>query len=213
VSSATLLVATRSAHKLREIREILSDPRFHIVDLDDIGIAESAAEDDLECFDSFEANALAKARHFQRLSGIPTLADDSGLAVDALDGEPGVRSKRFADAAGLSGSARDAANNRLLLQRLAGVPPGRRTARYVCVAALALDDSEQRFRGECEGSIALQPRGSSGFGYDPIFLVAPDGPTMAELGRDEKNAISHRSRALRAAEPAVRRALDRFCAR
>jgi XTP/dITP diphosphohydrolase len=213
MSDPTLLVATRSAHKLREIREILGDPRCRIVDLDDIGIPETAEEDALECFQTFEENALAKARHFQRLSGAPTLADDSGLVVDVLDGQPGVRSKRFSPDSGLSGAARDGANNELLLRKLATVPDGERSARYVCVVALATEDGEHCFRGECEGSIALQPRGTAGFGYDPLFVVPGDGRTMAELDAAEKNAISHRSRALRAAEPVVRQVLDRFCTR
>ncbi|MBD0319326.1 MAG: non-canonical purine NTP pyrophosphatase, partial [Gemmatimonadetes bacterium] len=135
----SLLVATRNPGKVREIREILAHyPELEIAGLD--GIEETADEDALEVFGTFEENALAKARYFARLTGRLTLADDSGICVDALGGAPGVRSRRFAPGPDLRGTAQDQANNTFLLQQLAGMPETGRTARYVCAAALAGDD-------------------------------------------------------------------------
>lgn len=201
-----LLVATRSAHKMREIRRILADvPSLTVLDLDEAGIPEDPVEDDLEVFDTFEENALAKARHFFGLAGIPTVADDSGISVDALDGRPGVRSKRFAPDAGLEGQERDDANNRYLVQSLASVPPADRTARYVCVAALVVDGEEPVFcRGEAPGLVLDVPRGQGGFGYDPYMLDPELGRTFAELDPDEKNARSHRGAAFRALAEVLR---------
>jgi XTP/dITP diphosphohydrolase len=198
-----ILVATRSAHKLREIREIFSTgPGVDLLDLQDAGIAYAPEEEEIEAFDTFEENALAKARYFAALSGLPVLADDSGLCVDALGGEPGVRSKRFAGLAAEGDS--DRANNLHLLQRLEGVSSERRGAHYRCVLALVQPDGTERlFDGRCEGLILSRPRGDGGFGYDPLFLVPEDGRTFAEMSADEKNAISHRSRALRAAARAL----------
>jgi XTP/dITP diphosphohydrolase len=195
-----LLVATRSAHKMREIRQILADvPGLTVLDLDEAGIPEDPAEDDLEVHDTFEENALAKARHFFGLAGIPTVADDSGISVDALGGAPGVRSKRFASDRGLEGQARDDANNRHLVATLAGVPPERRTARYVCVAALVTGEGDPVFcRGEAAGVILDEPRGAGGFGYDPHVLDPELGRTFSEMTPAEKNARSHRGAAFRA---------------
>lgn len=193
-----LLVATRSAGKMREIRRILADVEgLRVLDLDEAGIAESPEEEDLEPFDTFEENARSKARYFHAKSGLPTVADDSGIAVDALDGAPGVRSKRFARA-GLDGTAQDQANNRLLVERLQHVPAAERTARYVCVAVF-MDGSGREIltRGEAEGRILDEPRGAGGFGYDPHVLVPELGRTFAELTPDEKNARSHRGAAFR----------------
>lgn len=193
-----LLVATRSAGKMREIRRILGDVEgLRILDLDDAGIAPSPAEDDLEPFETFEENARSKARYFFEKSGIPTVADDSGIVVDALEGAPGVRSKRFAPTAP-DGEARDEANNRYLVERLQTVPAAERTARYVCVAVL-VDGSEREAlaRGEAEGVVVDEPRGSGGFGYDPHVLIPELGRTFAELSPDEKNARSHRGVAFR----------------
>jgi len=201
-----LLVATRSAHKMGEIREILAEvPGLTVLDLDEAGIPEDSAEDDLEAYDTFEENALAKARHFFGLAGIPTVADDSGIAVDALGGAPGVRSKRFAPERGLDGQARDDANNRHLVEKLADVPPAERTARYVCVAALVEDGAEPVFcRGEAPGVILDAPRGSGGFGYDPYVLDTELGRTFAEMSPSEKNARSHRGAAFRALADVLR---------
>lgn len=196
-----LLVATRSAHKLLEIRRILAAVSgLRVVDLNEAGLPPSPEEDDIEAFDTFEENALAKARHFYALSGLPTVADDSGLAVDALDGAPGVRSKRFApDTEGLDAAQVDRANNEHLLERLGDLPLADRTARFVCVAAL-VDGSgrEHIFRGEAPGLILGRPRGWEGFGYDPLFLDRELGRSFGELTRAEKQARSHRGRAFRA---------------
>lgn len=181
-----LLIATRNAHKLAEIRTILDLPDVEIVGADEIaGLPE--VEEDAE---TFEGNALKKARTLRDASGLWTLADDSGLEVDALNGAPGVYSARYA------GEPTDsAANNRKLLAALAGRTD--RTARFRCVIALAAPDGrEWTVVGRCEGRIALAPSGAEGFGYDPLFV--PEGHTIsfAEMSSAEKNAISHRGRAL-----------------
>ncbi len=195
-----LLVATRSPHKLREIRRILADvPGLELVGPDDAGIAPDPVEETLEPFHTFEANAASKARYFQRLGGLPAVADDSGLAVDALDGAPGVRSKRFApgDAEGLE---RDLANNAHLLRVLDGTPDAARTARYVCCVALVPETGADAvvFRGEAEGVILTEGRGEGGFGYDPLFFDPELGRTFAEIDAEAKNARSHRGKAFRA---------------
>lgn len=194
-----LLLATRSAHKAREIRRILSDvPELELTTLDELGIPETPEEDALEVFETFEENALAKARYFKKRSGLPTLADDSGLEVDALGGAPGVRTKRFAPDRGLEGQARDDENNRFLLEQLQGVPEAARTARYVCVAVLSDSSGDRAFRGEAPGRILGEYRGTGGFGYDPLFFDPELGSTFAEIPGDRKNARSHRGKAFRA---------------
>ena len=183
---------------MREIRRILGEVAgLRILDLDEAGIAPSPEEDDLEPFETFEENARSKARYFFEKSGLTTVADDSGIVVDALDGAPGVRSKRFAPAR-LEGEAQDPANNRHLVERLRDVPVAERTARYVCVAVLVdASGRELLARGEAEGVIVDEPRGTGGFGYDPHVLVPELGRTFAELSPDEKNARSHRGAAFR----------------
>lgn len=200
-----LLVATRSSHKMAEIREILSDvPGLELLALDDFELPPDPPEDELEPYDSFEANARSKAEHFFALTGIPTVADDSGIEVDALGGAPGVRSKRFAPERDLEGVARDRANNRHLLASLGHVPPAERTARYVCVAALVVRPGECfTFRGEAPGVVIDRPRGGGGFGYDPHMLDPELGLTYAEMSPAEKNARSHRGRAFRALRDAL----------
>ncbi len=195
-----LLLATRSAHKVREVRRILREwPGIDLVDLDAAGIASDPAENGLEPFDTFEENALSKARYFHERSDLPTVADDSGLEVVALGGAPGVRTKRFApDGEGLSGHELDLANNRHLLRRLDDRLLGERKAQYVCVAALVTEEGEWGFRGEAEGLILGRPQGRGGFGYDPIFFDPLLGKTFAELTDDEKNDRSHRGAAFRA---------------
>jgi len=194
-----VLVATRSAHKLQEIGEILGSLEdLELLGLDDAGIAPSPAEADLEPFETFLENAASKARYFRGLSGLPTIADDSGLEVEVLEGAPGVRSKRFAPDQGLEGLARDQANNRHLVERLRGVPPERRQARYVCEAVLLDDDGERSFRGEAPGFILETEQGDGGFGYDPLFYDPDVSTTFACLDRDGKNARSHRGKAFRA---------------
>jgi len=186
-------------HKLRELRELLDLRHTDLVSLDDLGIADDPIEDGA----TFEANAAIKARFGARHSGLPTLADDSGIEVDALDRGPGVRTRRFAGE-----HASDAQNNAKLLDVLRGQPPEARGARYVCVLALARPElagargglSPIVTRGTCRGRIATQPRGSGGFGYDPIFEPAaepPGGRTFGLWSPDEKHAISHRARAAR----------------
>ncbi|HEY0015308.1 MAG TPA: RdgB/HAM1 family non-canonical purine NTP pyrophosphatase [Longimicrobium sp.] len=195
-----LVVATRNPGKVREIREILADaPNWEVVGLDDLGIPESPEEDDVEAYETFEENALAKARWFAAKTGALALADDSGLCVDALDGRPGVRSRRFAPVDEARGERQDEANNRHLLALLAGVPDERRTARYVCAAAAAWPDGRELVRtGTCEGVILPAPRGTGGFGYDPLFYIEDEGQTFGELPAERKNARSHRGRAVRA---------------
>lgn len=141
---------------------------------------------------TFEENALLKARAACAVTGLPAMGEDSGLAVDALDGEPGIRSARW-----VPGSDTDRMH--ALLRRMEGIPAERRSGRYVsCIAIVTPDGREQVVRGELEGRIGLEPRGSGGFGYDPIFVLA-DGRTTAEITMDEKNRISHRYRALQQA--------------
>jgi XTP/dITP diphosphohydrolase len=191
-----LLVATRSAHKLAEIRRIL--PSVRLDSLRDAGVAPAPEEDALEAEATFLGNALAKARYFARRTGRVVLADDSGLCVNALGGRPGVRTKRLAVDEGEVGTPEDEANNRVLLRLLEGVPPSDRGARYVCAAALVDPDGTVRAAvGTCRGVIGEGPRGRRGFGYDPVFRL-PDGRAMAELDDAAKDAVSHRGRAFRA---------------
>ncbi len=205
-----LLAATRSADKLREIRQILAPyAALQVVDLHAAGIPESPDEDDVEAFDSFEENALAKARYFAARTPLPVLADDSGLCVDALGGAPGVRSKRFSGRTDLRGAELDRANNSLLLDRLRGVPDDDRTGRYVCAAALVLPGGAERVTiGTCEGVILTEPRGSGGFGYDPLFFLPEAGSTFGELSPGDKDRLSHRGGAVRAAGQWLARGLD-----
>jgi XTP/dITP diphosphohydrolase len=203
VTERRLLVATRSEHKLRELRDLLALDHAELVSLEELGIEGDPVEDGA----TFETNAAIKARFGLRASGLPALADDSGIEVDALDGGPGVRTRRYAGEA-----ATDAENNAKLLDALRGLPPERRGARYVCVLALALPDVAGprggvrviTARGTCRGRIAAGPRGSGGFGYDPIFEPAtepPGGRTLGLWTPAEKAQISHRARAARRMAP------------
>jgi XTP/dITP diphosphohydrolase len=207
-----VVVATRSAHKLRELRELLG-PRvsdaLELVSLAELGVADEIDETGA----TFEANARLKARAYARLTGLPTLADDSGLEVDALAGGPGVRTKRYA-----GDRATDADNNEKLLAALDGLPPARRGARYVCVLVLAMPDVAGPrgglrlivARGTCRGRIASSARGTGGFGYDPIFEPAgeaPGGRTLGLYSAAEKHAISHRAAAARRIAPRLREAI------
>ena len=199
-----LLVATRSGGKQQEFRSLLCAPGLEIVFPDDIGIPESPDEDRLEVHSSFEQNARAKATWFCTRSGLPTLADDSGLEVDALNGAPGVYSKRYS---GVSGSEPDvtAANNAHLLAALRDIPPSGRTARYRCVLVLIRPDGrEQVADGTTEGRITESPVGQNGFGYDPIFFSNELGMTFGEATADPKHAVSHRARAVRVMSGIVR---------
>ena len=198
-----VLVATRNAGKLRELLPLFAAAGLAPRTLDEAGIAEEPGEDALEVAETFEGNALAKARHFHRRSGIATIADDSGLAVDALGGAPGVRSRRWSGRSDLHGPALDAANNALLLERLSGV--GDRRARFVCAAAWVDGEREVVRRGECTGRIAHAPAaGPHGFGYDPLFVSDELGATFAEVDREAKSRVSHRARAFGALLAALR---------
>jgi XTP/dITP diphosphohydrolase len=220
--SRRLLVATRSRHKLEELRALLRLEHAVLVDLDDVGITDEAVED----AGTFRGNAAIKARIYGALSGMPTLADDSGLEVDALGGGPGVRTRRYAGE-----TATDAENNAKLLRELRGVPPDRRGARYRCALAFldapasaaaasaapapasaapaATASASGRTRtprlvirtGTFEGRIADGLRGTGGFGYDPLFEPAAEpvgGRTVGQMTAEEKNRVSHRARAGRA---------------
>ena len=195
-----LLLATRSAHKVQEIRTILSGiPRLTVLDLDDIGLEWRDEEEALEPFDTFEENARSKAEYFHTRTGLPTVADDSGLEVDALGGAPGVRSKRFAPVEGLTGHKLDQENNNYLVERLGALELEKRTGQYVCVAALLGFASQMIVtRGEARGLILTEPRGDAGFGYDPYFFEPDLDMTFAELHPDQKNELSHRGKAFRA---------------
>lgn len=202
VAAPQVLVATRNRDKLEEIRAILPD--LALVSLDDLALSTSEEEEAVEAFSTFRENALAKARYWARRTGLVALADDSGIVVPALDGLPGVRSKRFAQDAGavgpeVSGQALDDANNRLLLERLRDAPEDRRRAYYVCAAArVEPGGAETVALGTWAGTIARAPAGEGGFGYDPLFVVPGVGCTAAQLPPGEKERRSHRARALRA---------------
>jgi XTP/dITP diphosphohydrolase len=182
-----LLLATSNLGKIREYRFLLDGLGCQIVTLAEQGIVKVVTESG----NSYEQNARLKAIAYARLSQLPTLADDSGLEVDALDGEPGVQSARFAGEA-----ATDAERVSLLLAKLNGIPWERRTARFKCVIAIASPEGKSELcYGECQGMIALEAKGKNGFGYDPIFYLPELGKTMAELPLEIKNQISHRARA------------------
>lgn len=191
-----IVLATRSAGKLRELREIFRGSGFTVKDLVEAGVALSAEEDELESAGTFEENAAAKARFFHARLGRPVVADDSGLEVFALGGRPGVRSKRWSERPGLEGLALDAANNARLVAELSGKRD--RGARYVCVAWYVDDRGELGRRGEAEGTIVMEPRGTGGFGYDPFFLSSELGVTFGEAASEAKERVSHRGRAFRA---------------
>ncbi len=189
-----LVLATRNEHKVRELAAILADTLGEL-GLELVGVSDFPdVPDVVESGVTFEENALLKARFVAERTGLPALADDSGLAVDVLGGAPGVFSARWA---GRHGD--DRANLELLLAQLADVPGEQRGAAFVCAAALALPDGTVAVRlGRFPGTLAEAPRGSNGFGYDPILIVAGDTRTAAELDPAEKNAISHRGEAFRA---------------
>lgn len=200
-----VILASRSADKAREIGEILAPAlRSSLVTLDAAGIDRSRDEDDIEAFDTFLANAHAKADYFLRISGGATIADDSGISVDALRGAPGVHSRRFAWSPGLDGLELDRANNDRLLHELRDVPDQQRTAHYTCAAVLHLPDG-RRFSavGTCSGRILHEPRGVGGFGYDPLFFVPELGLSFGETTTAQKHAMSHRARAFRALAGAI----------
>jgi XTP/dITP diphosphohydrolase len=196
-----LLVATTNPHKLKEYREMLSDLgditwlSLRDVGLEGMDVAETGA--------TFEENARLKAVAYAQASGLLTLADDSGLVVEALGGAPGVYSARY----GAPEATTDVERYRLLLKNLTGVEPPDRAARFECAVAIATPDGQVEIAsGQVAGQVGFEPRGSNGFGYDPVFVL-PDRRTLAELPSAEKNRISHRARALQAALPLIRRRL------
>jgi XTP/dITP diphosphohydrolase len=188
-------------HKLRELRELLALQHAELLSLDDFGIEDDPVEDG----ETFDTNARIKARFAATATGLPALADDSGIEVEALGGRPGVRTRRYAGE-----RATDEQNNAKLLAALDGLPPERRGARYVCVLAFARFSPGNgaptivTARGTCRGRIAAAPKGTGGFGYDPIFepeTEPPGGRTLGEWSAADKNEISHRARAARRMAP------------
>jgi XTP/dITP diphosphohydrolase len=192
-----LLIATHNAGKVRELADALRGLDVEIVRLTDLG--PDAPDAPEETGSTFEENALLKARYFHERTGLASVADDSGLEVAALGGRPGVLSARYAGP-----SASDAERVERLLAELRAGPASDRSARFVCVLALAGDGFEHSFAGACEGRIAERPSGRNGFGYDPVFVPVGETRTFAEMSRGEKAAMSHRGRAVRAFEQFVR---------
>lgn len=190
-----ILVATHNRGKIGEYEQLLSGVAAEFISLSTAGISQEIPETGR----SFEENARIKAEAYCRLSQLVTLADDSGLEVDALDGAPGILSARYA-----GNGTSDADRYRLLLKNMADFPPERRTARFRCVIALATPEGNVfTASGQAEGMIAPAPRGDFGFGYDPVFFLPEYGATMAEVGDAVKNVISHRARALQAIAPSL----------
>lgn len=187
-----LLLASNNPGKLRELRTLLHDLPLQLVSPPDLDLALDVSENGA----TFDENARLKAQAFARMSGLPALADDSGLCVDALDGAPGVLSRRLGPP-----ELDDEGRTRLLLQKLENVPPSRRSAHFMCAVALATPDGlGWTVEGRVDGVITTSPRGKAGFGYDPVFLVPALGRTFAELTSEEKDALSHRGRAVRHAK-------------
>ena len=186
-----IILATNNQNKIKEIREILERPGIEVFPLDHI---EGQPPQIVEDGKTFLANARKKALAIAEWAGMPALADDSGLIVDALGGEPGVVSSRYA---GIEGDS--VTNNNLLLERMEKVSDGQRTARFLCVICLAKPSGRTwETDGTVEGWITREKRGTGGFGYDPIFLYKPAGMTFAQMGSREKNTVSHRARAITA---------------
>ena len=191
-----IVIATGNPHKVDEIRAVLAPMGFAVLSLAELGRPAPAEPDEPGA--TFEENARIKARYYAAALDEPVLADDSGLEVDALQGAPGVHSAYWAGAEG-SRAERDARNNAKLVAAMKGLPEDRRRARFVCTMCVATPDGAVlvESRGEFEGSIVDEPRGAHGFGYDPHLWLADRGMTSAELPPDEKNAVSHRGRAVR----------------
>jgi XTP/dITP diphosphohydrolase len=194
-----VVVATRNRHKVREIAVLLAEAGLDLeaVTIDELAPGTELVEDE----DTFEGNALAKARQASVACGLPAIADDSGIEADALGGAPGVRSARWAGE-----PCDDARNNQKMLREMAEVPARGRTARYRCAAAFVdvAGGAEVVRSGACEGTLLTEPRGSGGFGYDPLFFIPSLGKTMAEIDLDQKNRLSHRAAAFRALAQALR---------
>jgi XTP/dITP diphosphohydrolase len=199
-----VVVATRNRHKVREIAVLLEEGRLSIelVTIDEVAPTALLVEDE----DTFEGNALAKARQAARACGMPALADDSGIEVDALGGAPGVRSARWAGE-----PCDDRRNNQKMLREMEGVPADERSARYRCAAAFVdvVTGLEWVRSGACEGVLLTSPRGQGGFGYDPLFFLPELGQTMAEIDLAQKNRLSHRAAAFRSLIAAFREHLPK----
>ncbi len=202
-----ILIATRNPGKLNEYRDLLADISVGAESLEWVLLTDIGIETDVEeTGQTFEENARLKATTYARESGLLTLADDSGLEVDALDGAPGVQSARYAGP-----GAGDADRYQKLLRKLEGVPLEARTARFRCVVAVSTPGGDvYTASGDCPGQIAFEPRGSFGFGYDPVFYMPERGQTMAETAPEIKNQISHRARALEAIKPTLADLIQRF---
>ena len=183
----TYVIATNNAHKLHEIRDILENDRRKFVSMKEAGIATDPEENGT----TFEENALIKARAACKASGLPALADDSGLEVDALNGEPGIRSARYCEGS-------DADRVVYLLKKMENIPAENRGAQFVsAIACVYPDGTEFAVRGICRGVILTENRGEGGFGYDPVFFVPEEGETFASMPQARKNAISHRANSLK----------------
>lgn len=211
-----LVVATRNPGKLRELTPLVTARGWRVMTLDDAGIPASDADEGLEDAPTFVGNALAKARHYAARCGGVVLADDSGLAVDALGGAPGVRSKRWSGVGDVTGAALDALNIGHLLARLDAVGatlPAERGARFVCAAAAVWTGGEVVAEGEAHGRILSAPVGTGGFGYDPVFWSEDLGTTFGEATASAKETVSHRGRAFRELLDRLAAALDATVAR
>ncbi len=196
MNKISAVIATSNKHKLEEINEILSGCNFEIKTMKDVGLEGLVIVED---GGSFEANATIKAKTVMNLTNSIAIADDSGLEVLALGNEPGVDTAIYAGE-----NATDTENNAKLLRELKDVPYEERAAKFVCVIAVAFPSGKTlTVRGECHGIIAIKPKGNSGFGYDPLFVIEEYGFTLAELGKDIKNTISHRANALRELKKAL----------
>ena len=195
MSKPKILLATNNRAKVKEYAKLLQGIPYRIVSLEDMHISEQVEETGT----SFEENAILKAKRYAKLSGLTTIADDSGLEVDALGGEPGVRSARYAGE-----GASDKERIDFLLNKLVDVPWEKRLAQFRCVIAIAYPDGEvQICQGQCRGILTFKPLGDNGFGYDPIFYLPDLHKTMAELSMSEKNVISHRGQAAEEARKAL----------
>jgi len=198
--SDTFVLATLNPNKVNEVQDVLCHEKWNLISLQEFARVKPPVEDG----ESFVENALIKARAAQALTQLPCLADDSGLEVDALQGQPGIYSSRFSGE-----SATDQQNNEKLLRMLKSIPVEQRTARFKCAVSLVINEAEYSVEGVCEGVILEQPRGSGGFGYDPLFFVPKLGKTFAEIPLKEKNQISHRSEAFRKMAELIRK-LDTY---
>ena len=197
MSAAPWILATRNAGKLRELRSLFADAGIAVIDLAQAGIAVTPGEDAIEVYETFEENAIAKARYFsERADGRTVVADDSGLKVLALGGEPGVRSRRWSGRSDLEGADLDAANNARLLEHVRGMSDLRAT--FVCAAAWWGDGAPIVVRGEVRGYIVPEATGENGFGYDPHFFSTELGCTLGSATLAEKQRVSHRGRAFQA---------------